>query len=78
MTPKPQGNVMGQFRKATIVTGLLLLAGLSIARPAAASSFDGQWSVQIASSNSACGDGATVSIGISNGQVASTNSAVSA
>jgi len=78
MTPKPQGNVMGQFRKATIVTGLLLLAGLSIARPAAASSFDGQWSVQIASSNSACGDGATVSIGISNGQVASTNAAVSA
>jgi len=78
MTPKPQGNVMEQFRKATIVTGLLLLAGLSIARPAAASSFDGQWSVQIASSNSACGDGATVSIGISNGQVASTNAAVSA
>ena len=34
--------------------------------------------MQIASSNSACGDGAMVSIGISNGQVASTNAAVSA
>ncbi len=69
---------MGQSRKLMIAAGLLLLAGLPIAQPAAASSFDGQWSVQIASDNSACGQGATVSIGISNGQVASTNAAMSA
>jgi len=69
---------MGQFCKALIATGLLLLAAFPTARPAAASSFDGRWSVQIASGNSACGDGATVSIGISNGEIASTNAAVSA
>jgi len=72
------GPAMGQFRKAMIASGLLLLAGGLSLQPAAASSFDGQWSVRIASSNSACGDGATVSIGISDGQIASTNAAVSA
>ncbi len=72
------GKSKGQFRNAIIVSGLLLLAGVLIAKPAAASNFDGQWRVQIASRNSACGDGATVSIGISNGQVGSTNAAVSA
>jgi hypothetical protein len=69
---------MGQSRKTLSATVILVLAALPIAGPAAAASFDGQWSVQIASSNSACGSGATVSIGISNGQVASTNAAVSA
>jgi spore coat protein U-like protein len=69
---------MGQSRKTLFASVILVLAALPIARPAAAASFDGQWSVQIASSNSACGSGATVSIGISNGQVASTNAAVSA
>jgi hypothetical protein len=61
-----------------IASGLLLLAGTLSVQPAAASSFDGQWSVRITSSNSVCGDGATVSIGISDGQIASTNAAVSA
>lgn len=56
----------------------LLLAGLLLATPAAANTFDGQWNVQIASSNSACTNGASVSIGINNGQVASNTSAVSA
>jgi len=69
---------MGQSRKTILATAILVLAAMSIARPAAASSFDGQWSVQIASSNSACGNGATVSIGISNGEVASADAAVSA
>ena len=64
---------MGQIRKATLVTRLLLLLGMSIATPAAAATFDGAWNVQIASPNSACGGGATVSIGINNGQVASNN-----
>ncbi len=68
---------MSAFRKTTLTS--LLLAGALLATPAAASAtFDGQWSVQIASSNSACTNGASVSIGISNGQVASNTSAVSA
>ncbi|TKW78083.1 MAG: hypothetical protein DI543_12255, partial [Bradyrhizobium icense] len=41
-------------------------------------SFDGQWSVQIASSSTACTNGASVSIGINNGQVASNTASVSA
>jgi len=67
---------MSAFRK-TKLTGLLF-AGLLLATTAAASTFDGQWSVQIASSNSACTNGASVSIGISNGQVASNTASVSA
>jgi hypothetical protein len=68
---------MSAFRK-TKLTGLLL-ASILLATPAAASmTFDGQWSVQIASSNSACTNGASVSIGISNGQVASNTASVSA
>jgi len=58
---------------------MLLLIGLAMATPASASTtFDGQWSVQIASSNAACSDGATVAIGISNGQVASASAVVTA
>ena len=69
---------MGQFRKAIIITRILLFAAMSIATPAAAATFDGEWNVQIASSNSVCGGGATVSIGINNGQVASTNALMTA
>ena len=69
---------MGPFCKPLIAAGLLLLTAFPTARPAAASNFDGHWSVQIASTKSACGNGATVSIGISNGQIASTNAVVSA
>ena len=68
---------MSAFHKAKL-TGLLF-ASVLLATPAAAStSFDGQWSVQIASSNSACTSGASVSIGINNGEVASNTSAVTA
>src|ERR1700755_1676003 len=68
---------MSAFRKTTLTS--LLLAGALLATPAAASTtFDGQWSVQIASSNSTCTNGASVSIGISNGQVASNTASVSA
>jgi hypothetical protein len=42
-----------------------------------AATFDGEWNVQIASSNAAS-SAASVSIGISNGQVASTNAVVTA
>lgn len=69
---------MEPFRKILIASLMLLLAGMSAATPAAAATFDGEWNVQIASANAACGGGATVSIGINNGQVASTNALMSA
>jgi len=69
---------MGQFRKFTAAVHVLLLAGLAIATPAAAATFDGEWNVQIASSNTACSSGTSVSIGINNGQVASTSAMVTA
>lgn len=65
------------FRKTIIATSLLLLA-TSAAAPASAATFDGEWNVQIASQNTACGGGATVLIGINNGQVASTSASVTA
>ena len=67
---------MSAFRKTSLAS--LLVAGLAIATPAAANTFDGQWNVQIASSSSACTNGTSVSIGISNGQVASNTASVSA
>ena len=69
---------MGFFHKSIFCTHVLLLAGLAIATPAAAATFDGEWNVQIASSNAACSSGVSVSIGINNGQVASTSSMVTA
>ena len=69
---------MKRFRTIIIASRILLLAGMSVATPAAAATFDGEWNVQIASSNAACGNGSTVSIGINNGQVASSNSLMSA
>jgi hypothetical protein len=68
---------MGQFRKV-IIARILLFAAMSVATPAAAATFDGEWNVQIASTSSVCGGGATVSIGINNGQVASTNALMTA
>jgi hypothetical protein len=62
---------MASLRKTIIATRILLLAGAPVTTPAAAASFDGAWNVQIASTNSTCGDGASVSIGINNGQIAS-------
>ena len=71
-------NFMGHFRKLTIAARILALFAIPFATPAAAAGFDGEWSVQIESSNSACGNGANVAIDINNGQVASANSGVSA
>ena len=69
--------IMSAYRKAKLTS--LLLAGLLLATPAMASAtFDGQWSVQIASSSAACTNGASVSIGINNGQVASNTASVAA
>ncbi|HEX9469267.1 MAG TPA: hypothetical protein VF957_06965 [Bradyrhizobium sp.] len=64
---------MERFRKTAIATRVVLLLGIAVATPAAAATFDGSWDVQIASPNAACANGATVSIGIRDGQVASTN-----
>ena len=69
---------MGQLRKTLLGTQLLLCLALPLTEPAAAASFDGEWSVHITSSNASCGDGATASFGISNGRVASTNAAMQA
>lgn len=67
---------MGHFRKRLIAT--MFAVALPMAHAAAATTFDGEWNVRIASSNAACGNGSTVSIGISNGQVGSSNAAVTA
>jgi hypothetical protein len=67
---------MGHFRQTILTSHMLLLLGMSIAMPAAAATFDGEWNVQIASSNMACPSGTSVSIGINNGQVASGNAMV--
>jgi hypothetical protein len=75
---KQQGYVMAHFRKVIITARILALVALPVGTPAAAATFDGTWNVQIASSNSACNAGARVSIGISNGQVASNSSMVAA
>jgi len=69
---------MERIRKTIIATRVLLLLGMSAATPAAAETFDGEWNVQIASTNSSCSSGASVSIGINNGQVASTNGLMTA
>lgn len=57
---------------------LALLLALPLAATAEAASFDGEWSVRIASSSSECGNGATLSIGINNGTIASSSAAVKA
>jgi hypothetical protein len=64
---------MARFSKATIATSVVFALASPLSKPAAAASmsFDGTWSVHIASSRSECGDGQTVSIGITNGQVSS-------
>ena len=58
---------MGHSSKTSIATRILLFLGMAIAAPAAAATFDGEWNVQIASSNVACPSGTSVSIGINNG-----------
>jgi hypothetical protein len=68
---------MQHTRRISLVARFALLATLLTAAPAMAATFDGEWNVQIASSNVACSTGA-VSIGINNGRVASSNAAVTA
>ena len=67
---------MVKSRKSLVAASLI--AALGLATPSAAATFDGAWNVQINSSNAACNSGASVSIGISNGQVASNSATVTA
>jgi hypothetical protein len=62
----------------SLIAASLFAAALGFATPSAASTFDGDWNVQITSSNAACPSGASVSIEISKGQVASNSAAVTA
>jgi hypothetical protein len=67
---------MANSRKFAVIASLL--ATLALATPSVAATFDGDWNVQITSSNAACPSGASVSIGINNGRVASNTAAVTA
>lgn len=68
---------MNGFRKGLFAT--LVLAAFPLAQAdAAPGTFDGIWNVRIASSSETCGNGATVAIGINNGQIASSSAAVTA
>ena len=69
---------MPSLHNTIIAAGILMLAAASVTTPAAAASFDGAWNVQIASSSSSCGDGASVSIGINNGRIASNDGMMTA
>jgi hypothetical protein len=63
---------MGHVFKSANAVRILMLVATILTTPAAAATFDGEWNVHIASSNAACNSGTSVSIGINNGQVAST------
>jgi hypothetical protein len=69
---------MGRIHKALIAAQLAMALVMPLAQSAAAATFDGEWSVRIASSKPECGNGSTLSIGISNGRVASSSSMVEA
>jgi hypothetical protein len=68
---------MNGFRKGLLVSIIAIVVPLAQA-DAAGSTFDGTWNVRITSSSETCGNGATVAIGISNGQIASSSAAVTA
>lgn len=73
---------MAYVTKSSFASRLLVLAalvGTTVGTtPASAATFDGDWNVQIASSNAACASGVSVSLGIANGQVASNTATVTA
>jgi hypothetical protein len=71
----PQGRVMNGFRKCLFATIVAIALPAAQAR---ANTFDGAWNVRISSSSETCGNGATVAIGINNGQIASSSAAVTA
>ncbi|MCK1742272.1 hypothetical protein IVA80_15720 [Bradyrhizobium sp. 139] len=68
---------MNGFRKGLFASIVAIAFPLTQAG-AATSTFDGAWNVRISSSSETCGNGATVAIGINNGQIASSSAVVSA
>ncbi|MGY3550637.1 hypothetical protein ACVWZ4_005998 [Bradyrhizobium sp. USDA 4472] len=68
---------MNGLRRRFFASAIAILVPLTQAA-AAGSTFDGAWNVRISSSSGTCGNGATVAIGISNGQIASSSAAVTA
>ena len=68
---------MNGFRTG-LLAGMVAIAVPLTQAGATTSTFDGAWNVRISSSSETCGNGATVSIGISNGQIASSSAAVTA
>lgn len=68
---------MNGFRKALFATIVAVAFPLAQA-DAAGATFDGAWNVRISSSSETCGNGSTVSIGINNGQIASSSAMVTA
>jgi hypothetical protein len=68
---------MNGFQKSLFASLIAIIVPLAQA-DAAGSAFDGTWNVRIASSSQTCGNGSTVAIGISNGQIASSSAAVTA
>lgn len=76
-TVNPKGRVINGFRKGLFATIVAIAFPLTQA-DAAGSTFDGAWNVRISSSSETCGNGATVAIGINNGQIASSSAAVTA
>lgn len=68
---------MNGFRRSLFASIIAIVVPLTQA-DAAGSTFDGTWNVRITSSSQTCGNGATVAIGISNGQIASSNAALTA
>src|ERR1700755_3253311 len=73
----PKGRVMNGFRKGLFATIIAIAFPLTQA-DAAGSTFDGTWNIRISSASETCGNGATVAIGINNGQVASSSAMVTA
>ncbi|SFO16628.1 hypothetical protein SAMN05216330_10249 [Bradyrhizobium sp. Ghvi] len=68
---------MNGFHRSLFATIFAIAFPLTQA-DAAGSAFDGTWNVRISSSSETCGNGATVAIGINNGQIASSSAAVTA
>ncbi|MBR0812837.1 hypothetical protein JQ544_14960 [Bradyrhizobium diazoefficiens] len=68
---------MNGFRKGLFATIVAIAFPLAQA-DATTSTFDGTWNVRISSASETCGSGASVTIGINNGQIASSSAAVSA
>ena len=73
----PKGRIMNGSCKCLFAIIVAITFPLTHA-DAAGSAFDGTWNVRISASSETCGNGATVAIGINNGQIASSSAAVTA